>query len=96
MACKTYVDDLRSISATQSLTKEATHQVYTTMGYIVMQDATRKRRPISQTMGECTGSVTLSLEGVCLFVTVSEKKWNKAKDIITIFLSQFDSTTAWN
>ena len=49
--CKTYVDDLRSIVATQSLAKEATHQVDTTMVYLVLQDATKKRRPISQTPG---------------------------------------------
>ena len=50
-ACKTYVDDLRSITATQSLANEATHQIYTNMGYLVLQDSTRKRRPISQTLG---------------------------------------------
>ena len=76
-ACKTYVDELISIAATQSLAKEATHQVETTMGYLDLQDDTRKRRPIYQTPGGWTGSITISLEGVGLFVTVSEKKWNK-------------------
>ena len=54
------------------------------MGYLCLQDAAQKRRPTSQTPGEWTGSINLSLEGVVLFVTDSEKKWNKAKEIIAI------------
>ena len=48
-ACNTYVDDLRSIASTQSLAKESTHQVDITMGYLCLQDDTRKRWPVSQT-----------------------------------------------
>ena len=33
-ACKTYVDDLRSVAAIQSFYKEAANQVDTTMGYL--------------------------------------------------------------
>ena len=55
------------------------------MGYLVLKHATKKRRPISQTPGELNVSITTSLEGVGLFVSVSEKKWNKAKYIITKF-----------
>ena len=87
-ACKTYFDNLQSIVATQSLAKEATHQVYTPMVYLGLQDATSKRRPISQTTGEWTGYITLSLEAVGLFIMVSEKKWNKAKEMIAkIFIT---------
>ena len=82
MACKTYVDDLRSIAATNSLAKEATHQVYTDMGCICLHDTTRKHLPISQTPGEWTGCITLSYEGVGLFIAFSEKKWNQAKGMI--------------
>ena len=51
MACKKYVANLLSIAAANSLAKEATQQVDTTMGYRGLQDATRKRRPIYQTPG---------------------------------------------
>ena len=78
-ACKTNADDLQSIAATQSLANEATHQVETIMGYLGLQDTTRKLRPIYQTPGEWTGSITILLEGVGLFITISEKKWNKEK-----------------
>ena len=55
------------------------------MGYLGLQDAPRKRRPISKTPGEWTGLITLSIEALGLFVTVSEKKWNKAKEMIIFF-----------
>ena len=67
------------------MTKKSTHQVDTTMGYLGLQDAPRKRRPISKTPGEWTGLITLSIEALGLFVTVSEKKWNKAKEMIIFF-----------
>ena len=56
-----YVDDIKYIAATESLAKEANHQVETTVGYLGLHDATRNRRPIYQTPGEWTGSITLSL-----------------------------------
>ena len=71
MACKTYVNDLSSIAEPQSLAKESTHQVETNMGYLCLKDDTRKRYTISQTPGEWNVSITLSIEGVGLFVTVS-------------------------
>ena len=39
--------------------------------------------------GEWTGSITISLEGVGLFVMVSDNKRNKAKYMISGFLSVF-------
>ena len=63
------------------------------MGYLLLQDATKKWRHISQTRGECTVSITLSIEGVGLFVTVPEKKRNKEKYMISKCLSQFDYST---
>ena len=64
------------------------------MGYLGLKDATRKQRPISQTPGEWTGSITISLEGVVLFIMVSEKKRNKEKQMIAEFLSQLVSSKA--
>ena len=87
---KTFMDDSRGIGATRELCREATHRTETMMSYLGVQDATRKRRPNSQTPGEWTGSITLALEGVGLFVTVSQKKWDKAKGIISELLNHFD------
>ena len=90
--CKTFVDDLRSIGATEQACRNATHRVETMMGYLVgLQDATRKRRPESQSPGEWTGSISRAIEGVGLFVTVSPKKWTKAKNHIAWLLEHFKS-----
>ena len=88
--CKTFVDDLQSVASTKKLSRDATHRIDTVMGYLGLQDATRKRRPNSQTLGECTGSITFFLENVVLCVTVSKKKWVKAKEIIYDILAKFN------
>ena len=87
--CKTFVDDLRSIGPTRSLCRATTHPVETMMGYLGLQDATRKRRPDSQHPGEWTGSISLVIPNVRLFVTVSQTKWDKAKGHIASLLSRF-------
>ena len=80
--CKFFCDDFRVIGLTKELTKAATHRLETTMSYLGIQDATRKRRAITQTPGEWTGSIVLSVKDVGVFVTVSKKKWNRARTII--------------
>ena len=80
--CKFFCDDFRVIGPNEALTKRATHKLETTMSYLGIQDATRKRRKISQRPGEWTGSIVLSIKDVGLFVTVSEKKWKRAKEIL--------------
>ena len=92
--CVTFVDDLRTIGACFALVQAATHRVETMMGYLGLQDATRKRRPNSQTPGEWTGSKSVAIPNVGLFVTVSQKKWDKAKGIITSLFDEFESETA--
>ena len=64
------------------------------MRYLDIQDATWKRRPISQTPEEWTESINISLEGVGFVITVYENNWNKAKEMIDKYLSQFVSSTA--
>ena len=88
--CKTFVDDLRSIGATKELCHAVTHQVETMMGYLGLQDATRKRRPDSQAPGEWTGTITRAIENVGLFVMVSQLKWDKARKILSDIYNQFD------
>jgi hypothetical protein len=56
---------------------KCTHRLESRMSYLGIQDATRKRRRITQRPGEWNGSIIIAVEGVGLFVTVSEKKWLK-------------------
>ena len=90
--CVTFVDDLRTIGFTRSLVQRATHRVETIMGYLGLQDATRKRRPNSRNPGEWTGSKSVSIPGTGLFVTVSQKKWDKARGIIAELLEHFSDS----
>jgi hypothetical protein len=65
----TYVDDLRTIGASEELCQEVTHRVASVVNYLGMQDAPRKRRPASQTPGAWAGSlITTDNEGfyVCV------------------------------
>ena len=41
------------------------------MGYLGLQDANRKRFPITQAPGEWNGAIVRAIEEVGLFVTVS-------------------------
>ena len=87
--CKFFCDDFRVIGPNESLTKRATHKLETSMSYLGIQDATRKRRKISKRPGEWTGSIVLSIKDVGLFVTVSQKKWNRAKEILQRWKDKF-------
>jgi hypothetical protein len=90
IACdvKTFVDDYRTSGPTFQEVQRATHKLETTMSYLGVQDAVRKRRPCTQTPGEWTGAISLAIEDVGLFVTVSEKKWAKAKNILQSLLDE--------
>ena len=87
--CKFFCDDFRVIGPSEATTKRATHKLETTMSYLGIQDATRKRRKISQRPGEWTGSITISIKDVGLFVTVSQNKWERAKEILDRWKSKF-------
>ena len=65
--CKTFVDDLWSVAATQKLSRYDTHRIDIVMDY----QTTRNRRPNSQTPGEWTGSMKVLLENTGLCVNVS-------------------------
>ena len=66
----------------ESLAKQATHELETTMSYLGVQDATRKRRKVTQRPGEWTGSIILTVKDLGLFVTVTQHKWDRARNII--------------
>jgi hypothetical protein len=77
-----FMDDFRLAGPTEDLTKRCTHRLESRMSYLGIQDATRKRRPITQRPGEWNGSIIIAVEGVGLFVTVTEKKWLKTRNIL--------------
>ena len=84
IACdyKFFCDDFRVIGPNEDLTRQATHKLETTMAYLGIQDATRKRRKVTKRPGEWTGSILLTVDEVGLFATVSQQKWDRAKSIV--------------
>ena len=46
----------------ESLAKQATHKLEITMSFLGIQDATRKRRKVTQRPGEWTGSIILTVK----------------------------------
>jgi hypothetical protein len=76
------MDDFRLAGPTEEVTMKCTHRLESRMSYLGIQDATRKRRRITQRPGEWNGSIIIAVEGIGLFITVTEKKWVKTKDIL--------------
>ena len=75
----TFADDLSTVAATQKLSSYATHSIETVVVCLGLQDETRKQCPNFQSPGDWTGYMTLLLENAGLCVTVSKKKWVRAK-----------------
>ena len=59
------------------------------MGYLGLQDATRRMRPITQYTGECTETIVTAIQGFRLSVKVSQKKLNIVKGILELMMGYF-------
>jgi hypothetical protein len=89
MDIKWFMDDLRGIGANEELIQKGIHKLESTMSYLGIQDATRKRRKHGQHVGEWVGAISVAVKDVGLFKTVSEKKWERAQGIISELLDPF-------
>ena len=87
---KCFVDDCQIMGPTKASTVLATHRLETRMSYLGIQDATRKRRKITQRPGEWTGSIVVAVSNVGLFASVSQKKWDKVKAILKKWKNRFE------
>ena len=87
-----FMDDFRTCGASEEAVQAGTHKLESMMSYLGIQDATRKRRNHGQHVGEWVGAISVSVENIGLFQTVSEKKWNKAKEMISDLLSKFENS----
>ena len=76
-----YIDDIRGMGGTEGVCRRATQCVASWINYLGQQDAPQKWRPPSRTPGAWAGAMCLSKEDG-LYVTCTQKKWNKAKAII--------------
>jgi hypothetical protein len=90
-----YVDDLRTGSSKGKRDCErVTHVAGSKLNYLGEQDASRKRGEASQEPGAWAGSVILSKEGECVYVSISQEKWERVKRIIADYASLIEDAKA--
>ena len=78
----TYIDDIRTGGASESLAWAASRRVASVVQYLGLQDAPRKRRAPSRTPGAWAGAMCSTDDMGNVLVTCSKEKWVKAKNII--------------
>ena len=79
----TYMDDIRTGDGTEKGCWDTTCRVASRINYLGQQDAARKRRAPSKSPGAWSGAMCHSVSGKGLFVTCSQEKWDKAKEIVS-------------
>ena len=87
----TFMDDERVAGPTKELTWQASHRLAEIQSYLGVQDAARKVRPCSQTLGAWAGSAVHIFEqlGVCMLTP--EEKWVKLKFLIGKWLDLLEA-----
>ena len=78
----TYIDDIHTGDDSETGCRRATRRVASRINYLGQQDAPTKRRPPSKKPGAWLGAMCEPVLGKGLFVTCSQEKWDKAKDIV--------------
>ena len=78
----TYIDDIQTGDGTEEECHNTTRRVAWRVNYLGQQDALRKRRAPSKKPGAWSGAMCESISGKGLFVTCSQEKWDKAKEIV--------------
>ena len=77
-----YIDDIQAGDNTEKGCWMSTRRVASRVNYLGQQDAPRKRRPPTKKPGVWSGAMCESVSGNGLFVTCSQEKCDKAKEIV--------------
>ena len=89
----TYIDDIRSGAASERNCRETTRRIASWANYFGQQDAARKRRQPARRPGAWAGAMCFSND-VGLFVTCTQKKWDKGISIIEKWLDELEKGDA--
>jgi hypothetical protein len=76
-----FVDNLRPIGPSREDAWKAARQAASTLNYLGIQDAPRKRRDSSQSPGAWAGSV-VKTGSTGTHVLTSQEKWDKARTLV--------------
>lgn len=89
-----YVDDLRTGSQRGKMECDrTTHTMAAGLNYLGEQDAARKRKSASQKPGPWAGAVIEAVDGEGLYVSTSDEKWKKMKNIIERYSQEIEQCT---
>ena len=78
----TYIDGICTGDCTEEGCHATTRRVASLINYLGQQDAPRKRRASCKSLDAWSGAIPQSISGQGLFVTCSQEKWDKAKEIV--------------
>ena len=82
-----YIDDIRTIDSSDRGCRAVSRRVAAWVNYLGQQDAARKRRPPSREPGAWAGAMCLS-KADGLYVTCTQKKWERAQEIVCRWFQQ--------
>ena len=84
------MDDLRVVAHSVEECRRVIRRAMSIFQALGIQDAARKRRQVNQGGSPWAGSIAISTEHE-LFVTVSEEKWQRGRDIILNLLEKYSN-----
>jgi hypothetical protein len=90
-----HVDDNRTTGNSEQEAWQAARRVSSVCSYLGIQDASRKRRSkVSRMPGAWTGDM-VSTDDTGVYVTVSQEKWVKAKDMVAKTVAEVNANDGW-
>ncbi len=90
-----YVDDLRPVGYSEEHCFLVGHQTASRLGYLGIQNASRKTRPPSQRPGAWAGIVA-QVSADRITVSTSQEKWEKAQTMLRAIRSEWAATGTLN
>ena len=84
----TYIDDICTGGPSEEDCHATSHRVASIINHLGMQDAPRKRRRGAPRPGAWAGAMCFVILGWGLYVTCSQEKWDKGKNIVESLSNQ--------
>ena len=84
----TYIDDIRTGGPSEVDCHGSSRRVASIVNHLGVQDAARKRRPAATRPGAWAGAICFALLGWGLYVSCSQEKWDKGKNIVEALYEQ--------
>jgi hypothetical protein len=90
-----YVDDLRPVGNSKDHCFSVAHQTASRLGYLGIQNASRKTRPPSQTP-DAWASILAQVSPEGITISTSQEKWDKAKEMLQAIRAEWEANGVLN